>query len=94
MWWVRAIHSNPQVAEKPLLQPATFELVMQYINHRPLYFHHQIMPVVTVFTTNVHPTEKADTAIDDNGLGVVTRQPRIMQYLHINLRVSLQIVNH
>ena len=64
-----------EIAENARFGPCFVGVVLQVIDDRPGHFHHEIMPVITVFAANVHATNEGDLLVDDRGFSVIASSP-------------------
>ena len=79
-----------EVAKKTGMRPCVIKFLLQNVNHRPMQFHHHVMPVVTIFTGDVHATGKGNLLVENHRLHVIPGHPWIGGLSYLNFGVLFE----
>ena len=64
------------------MRPVVHEFLLQDIYDRTLELHHQVVPVVAIFTADIHAADECIFLIDNRGLDMVAGHPRVNCLAH------------
>ena len=80
-----------QVAQHPGCGPCLQEMIADIGDDRALDFNHQVVPVIAVFTPDVHAAEEGCPCIDQDGLGVIAGKPDVCHCAHLHGGVLFEV---
>ena len=84
-----------EVTKSSSARPRFVRFELQLVDHRSADFHHQVVPVMAIFSTDIHAADESQFLIDDRGFRVVAGDyPGVGDAAHANVRLIFQIDAH
>jgi len=86
------ISTHPgNVSHETGLFPGFVEFKLEFCNNRTLNLHHQVVPIVTILTTNVHTAHESQPLVDNGGFYMISGKPWITLFTYSNIRPIFQM---